>query len=350
MTNGGLSLMKRTQRWKLKGLAVCAAAVAFGVAIPSGAAAAPGTPGPGTTPSVEPAPAQPSPPGPGNVTDSAPGLRAQARPGDFASSFEPADRPLTWVSTAETDAKGNKRMHGVTGNSAVGTPGNIMGKAPEAPASAENPPSETKERLIDGNVNTKWLSFAPSGWVQVKLSEPIKVVDYAVASANDAPGRDPTDWALQGSADGQTWTDLDVRTGQKFDTRFQTKLYKVANTTAYLYYRLNMTATAGDPLIQLAEWQLSNGDTSPPPPADMKSFVTGGPIDGPNMKPNAGFTGLKSLQYSGSQTVKDRGYAYNKLYDVDIPVGPDPELSYLIFPEFTAASLAYPSTYAAVDL
>jgi predicted alpha-1,2-mannosidase len=351
MTNGGLSLMKRTQRWKLSGLAVCAAAVAFGVAIPSGAAAAPGAPAPGSTPGYEPAPPRPSPSGPGKPVEGQQNMRAQGvRPGDFASSFELGDRQLTWTNTAETDAKGNKRMRGVTGNSAVGIPGNIMDRVVETQASAENPPSETKERLVDGNVNTKWLAFAPTGWVQVKLKEPVKVVDYALASANDAPGRDPGTWALQGSADGQTWTDVDTQTGQKFDNRFQTRQYKVANPAAYLYYRLNVTANNGDSYLQLAEWQLSNGDTTPPPPADMKSFANAGPISGPNNPPGYGFTGLKALQYAGSQTVKDRGYAYNKLYDVDVPVGPDTELSYLIFPEFTAVDLHYPSTYAAVDL
>ena len=37
---------------------------------------------------------------------------------------------------------------------------------------------------------------------QYKLSEPVKVVLYALGSANDAPGRDPQDWTFQGSNDG----------------------------------------------------------------------------------------------------------------------------------------------------
>ena len=39
-------------------------------------------------------------------------------------------------------------------------------------ASAENPPNETKEKLTDANPNTKWLAFAPTGWVAMKLAEP----------------------------------------------------------------------------------------------------------------------------------------------------------------------------------
>jgi predicted alpha-1,2-mannosidase len=269
---------------------------------------------------------------------------------EFSSSFESNDRPLDWTNTAETDAQGNKKMSGVTGSSRTGIPGNIADKIVETAASADNPPNETKDKAFDGNVNTKWLAFAPTGWLQVKLSEPIAVVDYALTSANDSPGRDPQDWELQGSQDAVTWTSLDARTGEGFADRFQTKTYHVATATPYLYYRLNITRNGGDLLTQLAELQLSNGDTTPPPPSDMKSFVSGGPVNGPNMLPNAGFTGLRALQYSGEQTSDDRGFAYNKLYDVDIDVTPDTQLSYEIFPELTNQDLAYPSTYAAVDL
>jgi predicted alpha-1,2-mannosidase len=319
--------VKQTQGWKRPGLTVCAVAVVFevalGMAVPSGAAAAPPSPGPGTS----------------NTGRT-----------DFSSSLEPSDPQPTWTSAGETDATGRKKTSGVTGNSSTGIPGNIMGKVVDVQANGDNPPSETAKQLVDGDVNTKWLVFQNTGWVQVKLSEPVAVVDYALASANDAPGRDPADWTLQGSADGAAWTDLDRRAGEQFATRFQTKEYRLANTTAYLYYRLNIAANGGDGLTQLAEWQLSDGDTTPPPASDMKAFVSGGPINGPTMKPNAGFTGLKALQYSGSHIVTGRGYAYDKVFDVDVAVTRESELSYLIFPEFTAGDPRYPSTYAAVDL
>ncbi|HEV7897477.1 MAG TPA: GH92 family glycosyl hydrolase, partial [Planosporangium sp.] len=295
--------------------------------VPSAAAAAP--PSPGTPPS-------PATPAAGRT--------------DFSSSLEPADPRPAWTSTAETDAAGRKKMSGVSGSSSTGIPGNIMGKVVDAHANGDNPPSETVRQVVDGDANTKWLVFANTGWVQVRLSEPVAVVRYALASANDAPGRDPRDWTLQGSADGQTWTDLDGRVGEQFPARFQTREYALANTTAYLYYRLNVTANSGAGLTQLAEWQLSNGDTAPPPASDMKALVSGGPINGPTMKPNAGFTGRNALQYSGSHTVTGRGYAYDKVFDVDVAVTRESELSYLIFPELTAGDPRYPSTYASVDL
>ncbi|SFP03335.1 F5/8 type C domain-containing protein [Amycolatopsis arida] len=132
-------------------------------------------------------------------------------------------------------------------------------------ASGENPPNETKEKLVDGDVGTKWLTFAPTGWVTVELAEPTVVNRYALSSANDAPGRDPKDWTLRGSADGQSWTDLDRRTGETFPDRFQTKEYAFDNTQPYKFYRLDVTANAGDPLTQLAELELYGADATPPP-------------------------------------------------------------------------------------
>jgi hypothetical protein len=177
----------------------------------------------------------------------------------FASSFEPSDPAPTWVSTAE-------RAGGVTGPKKSGIPGNVTDTVVSVTASGENTGGgEVKENLFDGSSDTKWLVFASTGWVAAELAQPVAVVDYALTSANDAPGRDPRDWTLQGSQDGQTWTTLDTQTGQDFSERFQTKEYRFANSTAYRFYRLNVTANHGDGIVQLAELQLSNGQPTPPP-------------------------------------------------------------------------------------
>lgn len=76
---------------------------------------------------------------------------------------------------------------------------------------------------------------------------------YSVTSANDFPARDPKNWSLQGSNNGTSWTTLDTRTGQTFASRFLTKTYTFSNTTAYSYYRLNVTANNGGAELQIAE-------------------------------------------------------------------------------------------------
>jgi glucose/arabinose dehydrogenase/type 1 glutamine amidotransferase len=131
-------------------------------------------------------------------------------------------------------------------------------------ASGDNPPNETKENLFDGDENTKWLAFDPTGWVQFEVAEPTVVNHYALTSANDYKGRDPKDWTLKGSNDGTTWTDLDSRSGQDFPDRFMVKDYQFDNSTAYKYYRLEITANSGEPLVQLAELSLFAKDATPP--------------------------------------------------------------------------------------
>jgi PKD repeat protein len=141
-------------------------------------------------------------------------------------------------------------------------------------ASGENPPNETKEKLTDGDANTKWLVRTPTGWVAYELSKPTRVTGYALTSANDFPGRDPKDWTLQGSADGAAWTDIDRRTGQVFQERYQTRRFDIASPAEFKYYRLTITANSGEPLIQLADLRVFTGaTTTPQPPAVSQSVV-----------------------------------------------------------------------------
>jgi len=269
----------------------------------------------------------------------------------FATSFEPTEAQPTWINTVETDAAGTKKASGVDDTFSRGIPGSIADKVVQIQASGENASAgEVKENLNDGDFQSKWLVFTSTAWVQYKLSEPVAVVHYALTSANDEPGRDPQDWTLRGSQDGQAWVDLDRQTGQMFTERFQTKEYHFTNATAYLFYRLDITRNNDADIVQLAELQLSNGDTTPVPPGDMRSRVGIGPASSPTAKGRVGYTGLRAFEIRGRHVASGRGFSYNKVFEVDIPVTASTELSYLIFPEFVMEDLGNPSTYAAVDL
>ncbi|MFF3437129.1 GH92 family glycosyl hydrolase [Streptosporangium sp. NPDC002721] len=278
-----------------------------------------------------------------------PPASAAAPPGNFGSSFESPD-PQPATSTVEVGTDGKPIQANLSGSSPTGLPGSLLGQVGAVSASAENPPNETAAALKDGNPTTKWLAFARTGWATYKLAKPAAVVRYSLTSADDAPGRDPRDFTLQGSDDGGTWTDLDRRTGQSFGGRFATNVYEFANTTAYEHYRLNVTANSGDSIIQLADWNISDGSDVRPPVTPMVSVVGTGPVSGHTMKPRAGFTGTASMRYSGGAETAGRSYATNRLFDVDIPVGPKTRLAYKVFPEFTGQDGGYPSTYVALDL
>ncbi|MEV4313242.1 GH92 family glycosyl hydrolase [Actinocrispum sp. NPDC049592] len=283
---------------------------------------------------------------------------AQAQPGgntDFYSSFEPGDPQPAWTDTAETLPDGTPKASGVNGDDPTRIPGDITDKVTEVTANGENSGSgEVKENLVDHDPNTKWLVFESTGWVQFKFSEPVNVVRYALTSANDFPGRDPRDWTLRGSNDGQSWTDLDKQTGQSWDQRFQTKEYKFTGGADYLYYRLDFTANNGDPIVQLAEVQFS--ETTPQAEAriaiapNMTTQIGNGPTSAYTSKTKVGFTGLKAFRYVGTHLAQGRAYSYNKVFDVNVVVTPTTQLSYKIFPEFLLDDLNYPGTYASVDL
>lgn len=276
-----------------------------------------------------------------------------AEPSDFFSSFEKGDPPPTWKNTVETDASGKKMASGVDGNIPFdGIQGDITDQLKEITVSGENPPNETKDKLIDRDLNTKWLIKEKTASIQMKLSEAESVVKFALTSANDFEGRDPRDWTFSGSQDGKNWTPLDKRTDEVFKDRFQTKIYELENQEKYLYYRLDITKNGGEPMIQLAEIQLSNGiDVPPPPPTDMKSEIGNGPSSAYMAKTKVGWTGSKALTYGGSHKAKGRAYSYNKVFDVKIPVTSKTELSYYIFPEFTTRDqMDDASTYMTIDL
>ncbi|MFF7338033.1 GH92 family glycosyl hydrolase [Streptomyces sp. NPDC008163] len=210
---------------------------------------------------------------------------------------------------------------------------------------------EVKENLVDGESGTKWLSFEPTAWLEFDLTEPVKVVTYALTSADDHDERDPKDWTLQGSDDGKTWTDLDTRTGQTFSERFQTKSYDFEMDKAYQHFRLNITKNNGaTDATQLADVQFSDGDTSAPAPSDMLTQLSNGPSGSPTAKAGAGFTGKKALRYAGTHKADGRAYSYNKVFDVNTRVERDTELSYLVYPQMGETDLAYPATHVAVDL
>src|ERR671929_179074 len=80
---------------------------------------------------------------------------------------------------------------------------------------------------------------------------------------------------------------------------------------------------------RLAELQLSTGQENPPPAPVMRSQVGSGPRGGYNAKAGAGWTGLRALRYAGKHTADGRAYSYNKVFDVDVKVERDTQLSYV---------------------
>lgn len=91
-----------------------------------------------------------------------------------------------------------------------------------------------------------WWSPGGNGvgsWFQVQLPEPTLVESYAIGSQSSTA---PLSWKLEGSTDGETWTDVHIleNTGV-WDAIFEQKEITIPVETrgTYLYYRLTITAS-----------------------------------------------------------------------------------------------------------
>ena len=268
---------------------------------------------------------------------------AHAESTRFYSSFEPGDPQPRWTSTAE-------RTQNVTGSVSARMPGSVMEDVTEVQASGENPPSETKERGVDGSASSKWLTFASTGWLQVQLAHPAVVVRYALTSANDAPERDPQDWQLQGSNDGTSWTTLDTRAGQDFADRFQTTEYDVANSTRVQLLparhhrqpqRRHHPARRPGALRRRHDAAAADRHARGRRrrPGERLEHQAVGRLDRPAGAPVRRRPHRRRPRIRLQQGLRRRHPGHRQT-----------ELSYMIFPEFTGDDLQYPSTYTAVDL
>ncbi|MBT1711787.1 hypothetical protein KK062_26335 [Fulvivirgaceae bacterium PWU5] len=118
------------------------------------------------------------------------------------------------------------------------------------------PSGEDISKLIDNSSSTKYLTQHAAAWVRFQSNTSNVVNKYTITSANDVPARDPRNWTLQGSNNGTSWTTINTQTNQTFASRFLTKTYTFSNSTAYTYYRLNVSAVQSGSIMQFAEWEL----------------------------------------------------------------------------------------------
>lgn len=116
---------------------------------------------------------------------------------------------------------------------------------------------EGSSKLIDDDLHTKFLvDFDSPLSLTLEFEEPEVVNIYALTSGNDASERDPKDWELTGSNDGEDWETLDKREDQSFNERNLTREFTFKNNSEFKYYRISVTENNGGGLFQMSEWQL----------------------------------------------------------------------------------------------
>jgi hypothetical protein len=124
---------------------------------------------------------------------------------------------------------------------------------PSGIASASGSNTWLPYRAFDPSLPYGWLAdfTAVPHWLQYQFpaAKVIKAYDLEPWDYDDWPNRCPTDWTLQGSNDGSSWTILDTRVGipTTLWTRYIPYRFYIAsgNWGNYAYYRLNITGNSG---------------------------------------------------------------------------------------------------------
>ncbi|MEV0024670.1 alpha-1,2-mannosidase [Streptomyces atroolivaceus] len=161
----------------------------------------------------------------------------------------PVER-VTW-----RDQRGNSGVAGLRiGPGGASSPADVTADASVVGASDEYVAAgEIAEHLLDSS-QEKWLAGDARAWVEFRLERPVTLTSYTLTSANDFPQRDPRDWLLYGSTDGDRWTRLDSRAGEAFTRRFEARTFRITGAPAgpFTRYRLDITGNGGADEIQLS--------------------------------------------------------------------------------------------------
>ena len=117
--------------------------------------------------------------------------------------------------------------------------------------------NENASKLIDDNYDSKFLlgGFSELECTLTYDTEQ-KIGAYTFTSANDAKERDPADWTLLGSNDGENWEIIDQRADQEFANRRETQRFNIEFPKAYTHFKLHLTRTWSSDAFQMAEWRM----------------------------------------------------------------------------------------------
>lgn len=143
------------------------------------------------------------------------------------------------------------------------TPTMTANDAPSGVASASSDSGSGYEafRIMDGvTTNSRWwpTNGATPSWVQYQFTEAKTVITYDIVAFNVYG---PSEWKLQGSNNGSSWNDLDVRTGISAWGSYERRYYTVTTPGSYIYYRLAIT---GGTYGGFSEWELMDTGISNP--------------------------------------------------------------------------------------
>jgi hypothetical protein len=98
-----------------------------------------------------------------------------------------------------------------------------------------------------------WASNSPVSWLQYQFPQKKIIYKYSLSMRTNstyyATGEPPKTWTFEGSNDGANWTILDTQTNNTTLARGVIEEYRISNSKAYTYYRVNISANQGNATI-----------------------------------------------------------------------------------------------------
>lgn len=130
---------------------------------------------------------------------------------------------------------------------------------------------------LDGTLTASFDGLTTSGdkygsyylpvYVTVQLPVPQALTQYSFTTVSWTSDRSPRTWKVMAGDDGVSWVLLDEVVGYTgFTTTYQTQTFTFTNTTAYRYYRIEVTEVKGNSLFGVSEINFPefNGTTTTP--------------------------------------------------------------------------------------
>ncbi|MEN8773779.1 MAG: discoidin domain-containing protein [Akkermansiaceae bacterium] len=156
-----------------------------------------------------------------------------------------------------------------------------------------SPQNEDPPKIIDGDTNTKWLSFNFAPLV-FTFNAPVTIDSYNFATANDALGRTPVSWTFEGSDNGATWIEIDSRRSVPppgdfytfFDNAFELPNLSAPTITQFSSGNIILPATEGFDLT----WSSLNGTSADLAPSPGAVAASGNTVVNPPADTDTSYT------------------------------------------------------------